>query len=276
MTASDHDVLSAEELKRIERAEADAYEALFAVAGPRLGTGSQRLGDALVIWHPSEDEAGYNCVINFHLSQNLDVTYDEASRLVRESGARVFGVPIDERVASWATAEQIANRELTYQSDEVIWARRIDTNDSIAHPLTPDGISVAPSDLEPVELQRIVNIAWGLDDDDPRGVLYSFSPDVPGWKTYLARSGNEIAGFSVFCSYRQVGLLMLAVVMPIFRGRGLQSFFIQERLAEAADRGCNVAMSETNDKNASPRNLERAGFHTCITRQVFSQPIIAR
>lgn len=136
-----------------------------------------------------------------------------------------------------------------------------------------NGITISSPEIPREKFATLINTAWDLQPDDPRGVLYSFAPYVSGWKIYVASKGDEIAGISVFCSYESVGLLMLAVVMPSFRGFGLQSWFIAERLAEATARGCTLAISETNDDNASPRNLQRAGFEHWITREVYRRSL---
>lgn len=262
-----------DQLRRIDLAEGSAYEALYRAAAPDLGTGSLRLGDVTLIWHPSEEEAGYNCLVNFHLADDLDRVYEQGVAILKRTGSSVIGVPIDDRVSGWATDEKIDSLGLVYQSDEVIWGRALLLQQEFTFPEPPQGIEVRQSNLPKGELQRLINLGWGLEPDDPRGVLYSHAPLIPDWKVYVAWADNEVAGVSVFCSYESVGLLMLAVVLPGYRGRGLQSFFISERLAESAASGCTLAISETNDDNASPRNLQRAGFEHCETRRIFSRPI---
>lgn len=264
---------TSEELRRIDLAEGAAYASLYRAAASDLGTGSQLIGDVTLIWHPSEHEAGYNCLVNFHLSDDLDRVYELGSDILRSVGSRVIGVPIDERVISWATDEKIASLGLEYQSDEVIWGRALLPWQIFPFPGPPPGIDVRQSELPMAELQRLINLGWGLEPDNPRGVLYSHAPLIPDWKVYIAWSGEEVAGISVFCEYESVGLLMLAVVQPGFRGMGLQSYFIAERLAESATRGCTIAISETNDDNASPRNLQRAGFAHSVTRRIYSREL---
>jgi len=262
-----------EQLRRIDLAEGAAYAVLYRAAAPDLGTGSTRLGDVTLIWHPGEDEAGYNCLVNFHLADNLDQIYDQGFATLKDAGSPVIGVPIDDRVISWATAEKIESLGLEYQSDEVIWGRELLPEQDFPFPDPPQGIEVRQSELQMSELQRLINLGWGLEPDNPRGVLYSHAPLLPDWKVYVAWAGVKVAGISVFCAYESVGLLMLAVVLPGYRGKGLQSFFIAERLAESFTRGCTIAISETNDDNSSPRNLQRAGFEHCVTRRIFSRAI---
>lgn len=50
-------------------------------------------------------------------------------------------------------------------------------------------------------------------------------------------------------------------VMPEFRGRGLQTQFLKERLAFVQERGCQEALAVTEQDNEhSMRNLESFGF----------------
>jgi len=51
-----------------------------------------------------------------------------------------------------------------------------------------------------------------------------------------------------------------------FRGGGLQSALIRERLRAAAGEGCDLATASTLAGSVSQRNYERAGFQVAYTK----------
>ena len=59
-----------------------------------------------------------------------------------------------------------------------------------------------------------------------------------------------------------------AAVLPEYRGRGIQTAFMQERLRLAQQAGCTLAVTLTTPGTTSQRNVERAGFRTAYTKVV--------
>lgn len=59
-----------------------------------------------------------------------------------------------------------------------------------------------------------------------------------------------------------------AATLPEFRGRGIQTAFLQERLRIAQEAGCDLAVTLTMPGSSSQRNAERAGFRTAYTKVV--------
>lgn len=265
--------LSEEDRLSIDLSEADAFSALFEAARPHLGTGSTDVFGARAIWNPVESEAGYSYLVNMHLASDLDAAYARGLEIMREAGCSIYGIPVDNRISAWASEAKLAALGLTYESDELIWARPVHPDDLDLSPGPPAGIEVGTGDIDEVDLREVINRGWDLPPGHTRGTLYASALRCEGWLVYVPRVDGEIAGLSVYCSYRGVGLLMLAIVLPEFRGRGLQTYFIRERIAESARRGCRFVISETNDDNASPRNLQRAGLRLEISRRVFSRPL---
>ena len=225
------------ELRRIYHAEARAYEELYTASAAKLGTGSERIGESTAIWYPEGEEAGYNCLVNFHLAADKDSVFEQGLARIERAGSKTFGIPVDERVSNWATAERIGKLGLTFESTETIWGRRIDPTQKPDRPALPGGFAIGPVELAEEELTRLINLGWNLEPDDARGKLFSTSIRILDWTVIVVHRGGEVAGISVLCCYEEVGILMLAVVLPDFCGRGRQSWFIAERLAGAASRG---------------------------------------
>lgn len=67
--------------------------------------------------------------------------------------------------------------------------------------------------------------------------------------------------------HRMAGLFG-AATLPEFRGRGIQTAFLQERLRITQHAGCDLAVTLTMPGSSSQRNAERAGFRTAYTKVV--------
>lgn len=267
-------VLTADERRRIDRADVSAYERLYAAAASTLGTGSAWRGQMLAMWYPGEREAGYNYLNNLHLATDLDLAFADGLATIRAAGALSIGIPIDERVDHWATPARLAALGLSHESDENIWARRIGPGDA-ADPEPPTGLTIAREDLAQDHLEAVINRGWDMPPGHNRGRLFAFARQIPEWKWWIARDeGGEVAAVSLLIDDTEaVGYCFLTMVMPEFRGRGLQTYFIRSRLAEAARAGCTLAMTETDDDNASPRNMQRAGFRLAVRRRIYSRSL---
>lgn len=81
--------------------------------------------------------------------------------------------------------------------------------------------------------------------------------------------GKMVGGAAglVVPQHRMAGLFG-AATLPEFRGRGIQSAFLQERLRIAQQAGCDLAVTLTMPGTSSQRNAERAGFRTAYTKVV--------
>jgi GNAT superfamily N-acetyltransferase len=75
------------------------------------------------------------------------------------------------------------------------------------------------------------------------------------------------AGGLIVPEHRMAGFFGAATV-PEFRGRGIQSALMQERLRQSQQAGCDLAITLTLPGTTSQRNVERAGFRTAYTKVV--------
>ena len=64
-----------------------------------------------------------------------------------------------------------------------------------------------------------------------------------------------------------------ACTAPEFRGRRIQSAFLQERLRLAQQAGFDLAVTLTMPGTTSQRNAERAGFRVAYTKVVCSKAV---
>ena len=78
------------------------------------------------------------------------------------------------------------------------------------------------------------------------------------------------AGGLLVPEYRMAGFFG-AATLPEFRGRGIQTAFMRERLRLAQQAGCDLAVTLTMPGTTSQRNVERAGFRVAYTKVVVSK-----
>jgi hypothetical protein len=81
----------------------------------------------------------------------------------------------------------------------------------------------------------------------------------------VERDGAPIATASMG-THDGVALLAGASTIPSGRGLGAQAILLAARLAEARQRGCEIAMMVTEPGSTSQRNAERRGFRVAYTR----------
>jgi GNAT superfamily N-acetyltransferase len=88
-------------------------------------------------------------------------------------------------------------------------------------------------------------------------------------RAYLAYADGKIAGGAALCTHNNIAGCFGASTLPDFRRRGVQTALLETRLADAAEAGCNIAMSIAQLNSASHRNIVRQGFRVAYTRSKF-------
>jgi GNAT superfamily N-acetyltransferase len=83
---------------------------------------------------------------------------------------------------------------------------------------------------------------------------------------FLAEIDGEPRAAGVLCLHEGVALFAGAATAPEFRGRGLQSALLKERMRYAFEHECNLAMMGALPGSNSQRNAERNGFQIAYTR----------
>jgi GNAT superfamily N-acetyltransferase len=86
---------------------------------------------------------------------------------------------------------------------------------------------------------------------------------------YLARRGEIPAGGGIMRVDRGVAQFGGASTLPAHRRRGVQTALIAVRLAEAAHRGCDIAVVTTQPGSRSQQNVQRLGFEVLYARALF-------
>lgn len=108
-------------------------------------------------------------------------------------------------------------------------------------------------------------------ESTPRDVLDRVFGDTiaaPSFERYLARVDGEIAGGASLRIQDGVAQLSGAATRPELRRRGVQSALLRHRLAEAARRGCDLAVVTTQPGSKSQENVQKFGFALLYARAV--------
>jgi hypothetical protein len=82
----------------------------------------------------------------------------------------------------------------------------------------------------------------------------------------LARLNGEPAGGGALSLYEGIGVIFGDSTLPGFRGRGVQSALLRERLALATENGCRWALAGAAPGGRSQHNMEYLGFQVAYTR----------
>lgn len=109
---------------------------------------------------------------------------------------------------------------------------------------------------------------WGESPELARFVLEfgKIASRASGVVCFLAECRGEPAAAAALAIHDGVALLAGASTVPEFRGQGIQSALLRERLTYGARAGCDLAMMAALPGSESQRNGERHGFRIAYTR----------
>jgi GNAT superfamily N-acetyltransferase len=96
---------------------------------------------------------------------------------------------------------------------------------------------------------------------------------VRGFRRYVGRCGDEVAGAGGMRISEGVAQLCGAATLPSHRRRGVQTALLQRRLEDAAQAGCDIAVVTTQPGSVSQENVQRQGFEMLYTRAVLVKPV---
>jgi hypothetical protein len=89
---------------------------------------------------------------------------------------------------------------------------------------------------------------------------------MAGSRCYLALHSGRAAAAAAMAVHGGLAALFADSSMMGFRGAGLQSALIRERLRMAMEEGCDLATASTLPGSVSQRNYERNGFRVAYTK----------
>jgi ribosomal protein S18 acetylase RimI-like enzyme len=98
--------------------------------------------------------------------------------------------------------------------------------------------------------------------------LLEQTSEIDGFMAYLARRNGEVAGAGGMRIANGIAQLCGAGTLPAHRRRGVQTALLQQRLADAARAGCDIAVVTTQPGSVSQQNVQRQGFELLYARAI--------
>jgi len=105
-------------------------------------------------------------------------------------------------------------------------------------------------------------------DRDVLRRVYEDMASAHGFERFLARVDGKVAGGASLRIFEGIAQLCGAATLPEYRRRGVQSALLRYRLADSAQRGCDVAVVTTMPGSKSQQNVQRAGFELLYARAI--------
>ena len=267
---------------RIEMAEAHLSAALGRIAAarrPDMAFVEPIAGGVAVFTGPSSP-ANKMIGVGFE-----GVPSDEALAAV-EGKFEARGAALQAEVATLAEAAlaaTLSRRGYVLQGFENVLGRRLDAADA-REPAGPTAFEVRL--IESHELDAWIDVAiTGFASPDLQGVQGEPLPArdaleasfrefalAPGFRRYAAFVDGRMAGFASLRLHDGLAQLCGAATLPAFRRRGIQTAFLNRRLADAVVEGCDIALVTTQPGSKSQENSEQQGFALLYSRALLVKP----
>jgi len=139
----------------------------------------------------------------------------------------------------------------------------------------PTGVEIrrVESDADAAQVAAIYPVGFDLPawEDYSRDQIHALWRR-PEWRVYLALVDGQPAGMATLHMANGVGCLESACTLPAFRGRGIQTALIRQRMADAAEAGCDLIVTQTGNGTISQNNMERLGLRIGYTKAEFYRP----
>src|SRR3954469_15703067 len=231
----------------LERAEAGAYEDMYACAPPELGATARRVAGALVISCPSLP------VVTFNRALGIDTPPDDELLDIAGTIQLAPGLETD--------AVRARLRE------DVHWAKVI--RDAGAPADVATELEVRELGPEAGEaFGRVVTTAFGMPPTAVPWLTALVGRD--GWRIYGGYDAGDLVSAGALHLDGDVGWLGIGATLPQARGRGGQQAVMARRIADAAAAGATTLTTETGilpgRPNPSLRNMYRSGFELAYER----------
>lgn len=92
----------------------------------------------------------------------------------------------------------------------------------------------------------------------------------PHWRRYLAFVDGRPASLACVFTGEQATSIAVMGTVPEYRNRGCQSALIRQCIADAAEAGSDLVVSQTGSGSTSERNMIRAGFQVAYTKMLWT------
>lgn len=247
---------------RLEGAEASNSEAVIARAAVmRPGAGAESI--AICGGRASFAGPGSPLSQMLHIGLAGPVSSSEWNRMERffrerESAAVISLCPYaDPSVFEW-----LSKRHYRISQFENTLVRQVSAADAEGD----SRIASLPAGLQEWALAIIEGFAGPGPANEGLEQLVTALGSAPVSTALEVRSDQEITAGAILGVVGRTAIFHCDSTIERFRGKGLQSALIRERLRRAALAGCDLAMACTVPGTISQRNYERAGFRVAYTK----------
>jgi GNAT superfamily N-acetyltransferase len=265
--------------RRLEANEIAAWRSIFQAPAPdvaaKLGLGYVEQAGALLIWNRAAPVAIYNRLLALGVFEPAaDAAIDALLERSRAEQARC-SVQIAPVAQPANLGAKIAARGLRPDTAWLMHYRALEGR--LPDPAPPPGYRVERVTPDSAAAWSDAILAgWQVPARAAAGVLATLLPlaQQPDWACYLAiheATGLAVGGGALFVG-GGVGGLYTDGVRAGHRGHALQRALIAARLAEARERGCDLASAQTYVASAGQRNMAQQGFEVAYTRQNYVMP----
>lgn len=236
---------------RIASAAAQAYRALAPQSGEVAGATVLRVPEA-------PDSPMLNRIVGLGVAEPATENILDEALSALDAGTTYY-VALAPGAEPAALPDWLRARGLEPGWGWMLFARG---TDDIPAPRTVLRIAEVDSDADRRAFARVVRASYGL----PEAVEPLLArADAAGWECWLACDGDDAVGAAASYVAGEIAYLGLAGTLAEARGKGAQSAFLATRIRRAAQRGCEVVVTETGERrpgrpSRSYRNIVRAGF----------------
>ena len=249
----------------------EAAEALNGVAcakahqrlNPLVGAAMLEVGGGFAIFVGAESPLTHAV----GLGMRGAVRADEIERMEDFYGARGATVSVELcPLADASLIELLGSRGYRVTEFNNVLVRAL-TATEIARAETP--VRPANADEEQLWVRTVGRAFLEKDDLTPEEMdVGSAIWHLTGSRCYLAFSGGRAGAAGAMSMHAGLATLFADGAMLGFRGAGLQSALIRERLRAAIEEGCDLATAATLSGSVSQRNYERCGFQVAYTKAI--------
>jgi len=222
--------------------------------------------------------------MNKAIGIGFDATIDEAALAEIEQSWRERGEPMRFELSSLAEpslAPTLTARGYRLTGFENVMGRPVAAGDRAE---TPEGMRIAR--LRQDDWRTWLDVALdGFAAPDgsapgeevyPREAIEGIFVDMaatPGLERYLLEVDGAPAGAASVRMDGGLAQLCGAATLPAFRRRGVQAALLRQRLADAREAGCDLAVVTVQPGSKSQANAMRQGFSLLYTRVILIKPL---
>ncbi|KAL2835558.1 hypothetical protein BJY01DRAFT_223417 [Aspergillus pseudoustus] len=180
-------------------------------------------------------------------------------------------------LAHESAKERLADRGYTVCAEMNVYAVALGTYQTTNGESNANNILISP--ISPDEHKTFIDLSTaGFQSGNPQSDLFhtlaATATIRPDTQLYFARINGEIAGTAgmalIDTPLGHVAELYIDSTVPAFRGKGIQLALLKSRLAEAKEKGCELAAVTTWPTGTSARNVKRAGFNLAYKKDVYT------